>query len=161
LHSVWEKKGRDGSGGGGYVYVDKERDVLYFGGWGLDHWVLLKALKSSITPYHKDDEIARQQFMVQLRGCRSVAFDFNTCPIHSFSTQQVMDWLETFRDMRRMVVAFDLEDRKLGWGFEFPRLKLSFWLGRERRGWPGQKSFGCIRLDGIGLLLEEAQVLVI
>jgi hypothetical protein len=119
LHSVWEKKGRDGSGGGGYVYVDKERDVLYFGGWGLDHWVLLKALKSSITPYHKDDEIARQQFMVQLRGCRSVAFDFNTCPIHSFSTQQVMDWLETFRDMRRMVVAFDLEDRKLGADEEF------------------------------------------
>lgn len=92
----------------GYVYVDKRRDVLYFARWGLDHWVLLKALNSSITPYHKDDEIARQQFMVQLRGCRNVAFDFSTCPIHSFSTRQILDWMETFRDMRKMIVVFDL-----------------------------------------------------
>jgi hypothetical protein len=118
LYSVWEKKDRDGVGGVGYVYVDKRRDVLYFAGWGLDHWVLLKALNSSITPYHKDDEIARQQFMVQLRGCRNVAFDFSTCPIHSFSTRQILDWMETFRDMRKMIVVFDLGSGKTSSGEE-------------------------------------------
>ncbi|KAE9376662.1 hypothetical protein N431DRAFT_435911 [Stipitochalara longipes BDJ] len=118
-YCVWERKKR------GYVYVNKEKDIFYFSGWGGDYWVLLKALTPDASKYGEEDEIARQQFMVQLQGCRNIAFDVVTSPIHACETEQVLSWLDTFKDMRSLIVVFGMRsDYRL-------RPEMEFWLVDE------------------------------
>ena len=130
-YSVWERKK------GGYVYVNKERDIFYFSGWGGDYWVLLKALMQDESAYGEEDEIARQRFMVQLQGCRNIAFDVVTSPIYACETEQVLGWLDTFKDMRSLIVVFGMRsDYRL-------RPDIQFWAldeeMRERQGFNGRE----------------------
>jgi hypothetical protein len=114
---VWEKKD------GGYEYVNKENDVLYFSGMALSYWVLLKSIDNNFALYHKDDETARQQFMVQLKGCKNIAFDILTCRIDTNPMERVLVWLETFGDMKRLILVFGsahgVNDRRLANSDEF------------------------------------------
>jgi hypothetical protein len=113
-YCVWERQK------GGYVYVNKEKDIFYFSGWGGDYWVLLKAFSRDMKQYSEEDEIARQQLMVQLQGCRNIAFDVVTSPIHACETEQVLSWLDTFRDMRSLIVVFGMRsDYRLRPNMEF------------------------------------------
>jgi len=102
------------------VYVNKEKDVFYFSGWGGDYWVLFKALTADATQYGEEDEIARRLFMVQLQDCRNIAFDVVTSPIHACEMDQLLSWLDTFRDMRCLIVVFGMRsDYRLRPDMEF------------------------------------------
>ena len=85
--------------------------------------MLLKSINNNFTPYHKDDEIARQHFIVQLEWCRNIAFDMHTCQINTKPMERMLRWLETFGDMGRMIVVFSMHcDKRLSEDGEFANL---------------------------------------
>lgn len=56
------------------MYVNKDKDVLYFKGRPDKYWLLATTQNLGTPHCHADDEIAMLQFMAQLKGCRNVAF---------------------------------------------------------------------------------------
>jgi hypothetical protein len=107
LYSVWEKKD------GGSVYVNKKKDVIFFGGSLVDYWFLM-TLENLGTPWcREDDQIALLQFMAQLRGCRNVAFEVHAWPLWRQTSQKILHWLQAFADMKTMILLANIS--RSGW----------------------------------------------
>jgi hypothetical protein len=84
------------------VYVNKQRDIFFFG----HHWSLFWLLRTTIMPMHATyaEQIARLQHMAQLSGCRNIAFKYSSW---ARAMMNPLLFLESFECMRTAVLVLD------------------------------------------------------
>jgi hypothetical protein len=84
--------------------VNEKRDILYFNTIKSHYWLLRPiALMDSHRRCAEDDQISRLQYMAQLQGCHSLAFNLDIVP--RVTPRGILNWIRTFVDMKTMVVV--------------------------------------------------------
>jgi hypothetical protein len=146
LYTAWEKEG------GGYVYVNKERDIFFFGhSWSL-FWFLRTTFRLIYFPAGHakvtySDQVARLQHMAQLSGCQNIAISYFNWV---WAMRNLLLFLESFENLKTLVLVLDSPWRPLPAppqgpptppGFRGPLQRLGGTSSRYRRvrHWPGPK----------------------
>jgi hypothetical protein len=107
LYTVWEKSS------GGYVYVNKKRDIFFFGHHWSFFWFLRTTIRLINFPVARatySDQVARLQYMAQLSGCQNIAIDYYNW---AWAMRNPLLFLESFESLKTLVLVLDVPYRPM------------------------------------------------
>jgi hypothetical protein len=110
LYTAWDQAG------GGYVYVNKERDIFLFGHHWSSFWFLRTTIRliNFLPPGYAKvtyaDQVARLQYVAQLSGCQNIAFNYFNW---AWVIRKPLLLLESFESLKTLVLVLD-EPRRPG-----------------------------------------------